>query len=178
LVLYLLLRPVKIEAKVPTERRDVTEFVSYLARYYNPHLSTSDASQIASSVLKWTEARGVNTLSVLAIIAQESAFIPDARGLVGEKGLMQLSDTALDELERVYKIKVDRAKVFDIDYNIELGTLFYLYCVRLAKGNRFEAIARYHMTSHPEYPVAQQYAREVMAKREKISEIYNEFIRK
>ena len=159
------------------------DFIVYLAKdryeqFYRRGLPKDDASQIASSVIKWCNERNLNIFSVLAIIEQESYFNPKAKGIIGEKGLMQLSDTALDELERVYGIKVDRERIFDIDYNIELGTLYYLYCVRLANGKRFEAIARYHMTFHPEYEAAKKYAEEVMAKRDKIVSMYKKFIEK
>jgi len=169
LTLYLVLRVAKPAVATPSE------FAEGVARHYNPWISQQQASQIASSLASWTQIRNLNMFTSLAIIAQESSFRPWVTGDIGEKGLWQLSDIALAELERVYGIKVDRARVYDIDYNTELGTLYFLYCVKLAKGERREAVARYHRTT--EYWEAWDYADAVLSKREEIVRMHEEFIK-
>lgn len=180
-IFFKLIRPSKSEI-LPT--LTVEDFVVQVAKKYNPTISNNIAKEIAESVVKWTGKRNLNLFSVLAIIAQESHFRPTPTGTAGEKGLMQLSPTALDELERVYKIKINREKIYDIDYNIELGTLFYKYCIYLTnkyrslpeESFRFEAIARYNKTFAPER--AKSYAREVMSKRSEIVNLYNKIFTK
>lgn len=171
LVIYLLLRATRAEAVTPE-----LGFVEHVAEHYNPEISQSEASQIASSFVRWTKERNVNVFTSLAIIAQESSFRSVVTGPDGEKGLWQLSGIALTELERIYGISIDRTRIYEIDYNTELGTLFYLYCVKLAEGDRREAIARYHRTTR--YWEAWDYADEVLAKRAEIVGMYEEFIRK
>ena len=170
LVLYFLLRPAK------TEATPIGIFTEEIAKYYNPAISSSQSSQIASSFAKWTDKRNINVFTSLAIIAQESDFRPQITSPDNCRGLWQLGSLALLELERVYGIKTDFNRLHEIDYNMELGTLFYLYCVRLAEGDRREAIARYYRTT--EFWRAWDYADEVLAKRAKIVEMYNEFVEK
>ena len=150
------------------------KFVEYYIRLKNPNLSSDVVEKIASSAIKWCNERGVNLFSVLAIMQRESWFNPKAEGDHVSRGLMQLTKTALNELVRVgYITGYDWDRLFDIDYNIQHGTLYYLYCVRLAKGDRREAIARYRMTSQPYSPTAQQYADSVLKIREEIVEEWN-----
>ena len=154
------------------------KFIAYLARFRNPYLSVDDAAKIAQSVIKWVKRRNLDIFSVLAIIDQESTFDPRAKGRHGERGLMQLSDLALAELERVYSVRFDKTRLFEIDHNIQAGTLFYLHCLDLAKGKRREAIARYHRTTN--WQSALDYADRVMEKREEIENLYylfNKFIK-
>lgn len=181
-VSYLLLRqkkavsaevpPLPPEPPLPPLTVPITDFIKAVARYYNPSISDNIASQIASSVDKWVKKRNLNLFSVLAIIAQESSFRPVVTGSAGERGLMQVASIVLEELKRVFDIVFNRDRLFEIDYNIEAGTLFYLHCVRLAEGNRFEAIARYHRTT--KWWEAKDYANDVLAKREKIENMYEE----
>jgi len=181
LVAYLLFRSLK--PAIP-EPRTTEKFITQVAKHYNPLITDTEAGRIAKSAIEWTGKRNVNLFSILAIIAQESSFQPKVIGSSSEEGLMQLAGIALDELERVYKISVDRSKLYEIDYNIELGTLYYLYCVQLTnkyrllpeESFRFETIARYNKTFYPER--AKDYAMEVMNKRNAIVGLYNEFTKK
>lgn len=170
LVIYLILRATKAEAVTPE-----LGFVEHVAEHYNPAISQSQASQIASSFVKWTKKRNVNVFTSLAIITQESHFRPSVTSPDDCRGLWQLGKEALAELERVYGIKTDFNRLYEIDYNMMLGTLYYLYCVELAEGDRREAIARYYRTT--EYWKAWDYADEVLAKRAEITAMYEDFIK-
>ena len=170
LVIYLILRATKAEAVTPE-----LGFVEHVARHYNPAIPQSEASEIASSLAKWTQKRNVNVFTSLAIIAQESHFRRYATSPDDCRGLWQLGRVALLELERVYGIKTNFNWLYEIDYNMELGTFYYLYCVRLAEGDRREAIARYYRTT--EYWKAWDYADEVLAKRAEIVRMYEDFIK-
>lgn len=155
---------------------EVYEFIKYLVKSRHPDASNEEASKIASSVLKWCDKRGTNLWTILAIIYQESTFHPDAMGNHVSRGLMQLTKPALDQLVNIKWIKsYNWDNLFDIDYNLQLGTLYYLYCTKLAKNNRREAVARYRKTSLPDSPVAQSYADSVLNKRELILSEFQDF---
>ncbi|GAJ19130.1 unnamed protein product, partial [marine sediment metagenome] len=99
----------------------------------------------------------------------ESHFDPNALSKAGAKGLWQLKEKAIKELERRYGVSIDRSRLFEIDYNCRWGTLYFRLCAILAKGNREEAIARYYYTT--EWWKAKDYVEKVMAKREKIADL-------
>ena len=179
LFFYLLLRPAKVEPQKPPVPSQL-EFIEEVAKHYYSGLwgwpmLESEASQIAISLTKWTEKRNLDLFSCLAIVAQESCFNRYALSIADAKGLWQLKEIALVELERVYGIKIDRARIYEIDYNNMLGTLYYRYCVGLAGGYRREAMARYYKTT--EYWEAWWYADEVLAKRAEIVGMYEDFIK-
>lgn len=178
LFLYLLLRPAKVEPQVPP-MPDQLEFIEQVAKHYylglwGRQMTNWEASQISISLTKWTEKRNLDLFSCLAIMAQESCFNRYALSSADTKGLWQLKEIALLELERVYGITVNRSRIYEIDYNIMLGTLYYLYCVGLAEGNRREAMARYYKTT--EYWEAWWYADTVLLKRSHIVSMYGNFI--
>lgn len=125
--------------------------IARLVKLYQPSIEVAKAAQIEESVLFWVEERGINLRSFLAIIIQESKFDPDAESAVrGDRGLGQVSRICLSELKRVYGKEFDFDRLFEIDYNIEVSSLHYLYCVQLASHRRAEAIARYRTTFRPE----------------------------
>lgn len=124
--------------------------IANLARLYNPSLSGKEAARIEKSTLHWTGVRGINLHSFLAIIVQESKFRTDAEGKGGERGLCQISRTCLKELKRVYGEEFEFGRLFEIDYNLMVGTLHYRYCTELAGFRRREAIARFRTTFRPE----------------------------
>jgi len=171
LILYLSLSG---RAKVKVDIRE--EFLRHYIKSQNPYLSDGDVAKIASSLVNWCGRRGVNLWSFTAIVQRESSFRPFATGDSVSRGLCQLTRIALDELvNKGYITSYDWNRLFDIDYNVQLGTLYYLYCARLAKGNRREAIARYRKTSAPLSPTAQAYADSVLKIREKIVEEFEKF---
>jgi|GEM_PF-1333726 len=178
LFFYLLLRPAKVEPQKPPVP-DQVEFIEQVAKHYYSGLwgrpmTNWEASQISISLTRWTEERNLDLFSCLAIVAQESRFNRYALGLTDDKGLWQLTEVALVELERVYGITVNRTRLYEIDYNNMLGTLYYRYCVGLAEGNRREAMARYHKTT--EYWEAWGYADAVLLKRSHIVNMYEDFV--
>lgn len=179
LFLYLLLRPAKVKPPEPPEPVAL-QFIEkvadyYYSQYWGGHLPQWKASEISTSLNKWIEQRNLNLFTCLAIMAQEGVFNNYAIGPNGEKGLWQFTEIAIKDLEQVYGITIDRERLFEIEYNNELGTLRYFYCVILARGNRREAIARYHMTT--EYWRAWGYADAVLLKRIHIADMYEEFIK-
>ena len=167
LALYLL---VKSAQATPTQN-----FIGEVIRHYNPYLPKYVASEITDSVVRWTDDRNVNLFTTLAIIAQESHFEPLSTSQSDAKGLMQLMEVALAQLEIEYGVTIDRTRLYKVDDNIKWGTLYYRYCTILAGGVRFEAIARYFRTTDWQEAGPTEYANAVLSKRTKIVEIYQKY---
>ncbi len=142
--------------------------IQSVVKTYNPAITESESLQIAYSLDSWIVARNLNLLTCLAIVAHESRFDPEALGRTDDRGLWQLNEKALGELERRYSVSIDRSRLYEIDYNCRWGTLYFRLCAILARGEREEAIARYHYTTR--WWKASRYVEKVMAERAKIDE--------
>ncbi len=84
------------------------------------------ADEITRAVMKYEFFFPAELLTALLYV--ESAFDPNAVGPCGEKGIGQLTEDAVLEIERIYKTEVDRERLFEIDYNIEQVGLFLSIC--------------------------------------------------
>lgn len=142
--------------------------IQHVIKTYNPTVTESQSLQIAYSLDSWIVARNLNLITSLAVVAHESRFDTSALSGAGDKGLWQLNEKALKELERRYDISIDRSRLHEIDYNCRWGTLYFRLCAILAK-NREEAIARYHYTT--EWWKANRYVEKVMVERKRIINI-------
>ena len=105
---------------------------------YNP----SDAKEIIDSIIWHKKTLPIEL--VTALIWSESLFYPrtvadEGNGL----GLGCLNPEALDEIERYYKIKVDRERLFEVAYNIYLTCLFLYRSKVAAKPYRPELYLYY-----------------------------------
>jgi soluble lytic murein transglycosylase-like protein len=85
-------------------------------------------------------ARAVPPALVKAIIAQESRFLPNATGLAGERGLMQLMATTARGLGFTGHLDL----LYDVRNNIGLGTRLLSENFRQAGGRWDVAIAAYN----------------------------------
>ena len=77
------------------------------------------------------------------LIRQESAFLSDAVSRANAVGLMQMTSGTGLRLARQLKVKFTRARLFDPEYNLRLGTL-YLAGLIAAYGNPEAALAAYN----------------------------------
>jgi len=94
------------------------------------------ASKIAKAVMKY---KGFFPAELItALIYGESGFDPNYVGADLDQGLGQLTEPALDEIERVYKIKVDRSRIFEVDYNVYLTCLFLRRCKQACRSQAKE----------------------------------------
>ena len=100
----------------------------------NSYLSDIEVNKIYNSVYKWSKITGIDPLLIFSIITHESSFNPGAVGRDGEKGLMQIMPIALEQTVKTYSIKNDPTLLFDIDYNIMIGTHYLKYCYSRAKS--------------------------------------------
>lgn len=77
------------QAPVLDERMDPDQY-RYVARWYNPRLTDTQVEAIVRSVLYFAVHYGVDPRLVMALVAVESGFHPDARSHAGAYGLGQL----------------------------------------------------------------------------------------
>jgi len=144
--------------------------IQSVVKVYSPTTTKSQSLQIAYSLDSWIVGRNLNFITSLALVVCESHFDPKALSETGAKGLWQLKEVAVRELERRYGVVIDRSRLFEIDYNCRWGTLYFRLCAVLAEGDREEAIARYYYTTKW-WKVDHCYVEKVMAVREKIANI-------
>lgn len=77
-----------------------------------------------SSVANAAAQHKVDPMLVVGVMRQESAFQSDAVSRAGAVGLMQVLPKTAPALARHLKLRYARARLFDPDYNLQLGTLY------------------------------------------------------
>jgi soluble lytic murein transglycosylase len=77
-----------------------------------------------SSVSTAAAREHVDAMLVAGVMRQESAFLPDAVSPPGAVGLMQIMPKTAPHLSKRLNLRYSRAKLFDPDYNVQLGTLY------------------------------------------------------
>ena len=102
--------------------------IQSVVKAYNHRITESQSLQIAYSLDSWIVARNLSLRTSLAIVAHESRFDPDALGGAGDKGLWQLNEKALKELERRYEVSINRSRLLKLII-IVAGEHFILDCV-------------------------------------------------
>lgn len=78
----------------------------------------------AASIRRWSAHAHIDPMLAAGLIRQESAFEPDAHSPADALGLMQLLPKTARLLARQQRIRYSRARLFDPDYNIRLGTAY------------------------------------------------------
>lgn len=96
-----------------------------------------------SSIRRWSAHSGIDPMLVAGLIHQESAFEPEARSSSNALGLMQLMPQTARRLAKEGRIRYSRARLFDPDYNIRLGTI-YVADLRKQFGSVELALAAYN----------------------------------
>jgi soluble lytic murein transglycosylase len=85
----------------------------------------------------------VDPMLVTGIMRQESAFQSDAVSHAGAVGLMQVLPKTAPQLARRLRVSYTRARLFDPEYNLQLGTL-YLSDLLAQFGSPEAALAAYN----------------------------------
>jgi soluble lytic murein transglycosylase len=100
---------------------------------------------VASQVASASDAHGLDPLVVLSIIAQESRFEPDARGMRSSLGLMQLRPFVARDVARRHGIPWHgESTLLDPAQNVAIGTAYLGEIVRQF-GDLELALAGYNM---------------------------------
>lgn len=87
--------------------------------------------------------QGLDVVLVNAVIEAESGWDWQAKSPLGAKGLMQVTDIALADVQRLEAIQA--GNLFDVDYNLRVGTLYLAYLLDRFNGDIALAVAAYHM---------------------------------
>lgn len=87
------------------------------------------------------EKHKVNPAWAFAIARRESAFKASARSSAGAQGLMQLLPGTVNYLERR---KVHKSKLYNPEYNLEMGNRYLNYLMDRMDGNHVLATASYN----------------------------------
>jgi soluble lytic murein transglycosylase len=97
------------------------------------------------SVNRWATTYGVDSFLVLAVIREESNYLPTAVSSSDARGLMQLlPSTAQWIAESKVKEPFSEDRLTDPDFNIRLGTWYLGYLIRLFDSDIARAVAAYN----------------------------------
>jgi soluble lytic murein transglycosylase len=97
-----------------------------------------------SSLERFTNQYGVDTYLMAALIRQESEFDPQVVSVTGARGLSQIQPTTGKDLAGRIKVTYTAAKLFQPDYNIQLGTFYVDHLTKQLGGNVEAALASYN----------------------------------
>ncbi len=129
---------------------------------------------------------------VLAVIRTESDFRPRAESSVGARGLMQMTESALSDVNLQLKTSYSFEDMFDPEINIRCGTCYLSrmyrqfgdYEIALAAYNAGPGVVSNWLSDDRyaengrliliPYPETEAYVRRVMAFREEYMELYQE----
>lgn len=113
---------------------DLLKFKSFsLTRKY-PRFSS-----IVEAVYNKSREFGLNPSLILGIIQVESNFNPTAVSNRGAYGLMQINKNVWDE-----ELSIRDEKIFDIDYNLDLGLTILKRYLRVSNGDLHQALHYYN----------------------------------
>jgi soluble lytic murein transglycosylase-like protein len=98
-----------------------------------------DFSKIVNIAYNKSKVFGFQPNLVLAIMQVESAFNPLALSTAGAYGLMQIRYAVWKD-----ELKIDKSKIFNIEYNIELGLQILKQYYDLTGGNLERALFLYN----------------------------------
>lgn len=87
--------------------------------------------------------QGLDPDLVFAVIEAESSWDWRAESPLGAKGLMQVMPIALADVKRLEDI--GDGNLFEVDYNLHVGTLYLSYLLDRFDGEVALAVAAYHM---------------------------------
>jgi soluble lytic murein transglycosylase len=79
----------------------------------------------SASIYDWSARAGIDPMLTAGLIRQESAFEPEARSPANAVGLMQLLPKTARRVATAARVRYSRAELFDPDYNVRLGTIYF-----------------------------------------------------
>lgn len=95
------------------------------------------------SIRQWSAHAGVDPMLTAGLIRQESAYEPEARSPANAMGLMQLLPKTARLVAQQARVRYARAQLFDPDYNVHLGTIYFAG-LRRTMGGVESALAAYN----------------------------------
>jgi len=95
-------------------------------------------------IMRSSEKRQVDPYIVMALIHQESAYLPTARSSVGATGLMQLMPPTAREIGKRLNPAFSESRLVDPETNIELGTYYLKSLLNMHGGSVELSLAAYN----------------------------------
>ena len=121
--------------------RDLREWM-FLFKSLYPLYFDDEVNQYAR---KWN----ITPASIWAIIKKESAFEPVITSYANAYGLMQIIPPTADRLSESLGVKMqDVRKLYDPDFNIQLGSYYISELLKRYDGNLYHALAAYNAGEH------------------------------
>jgi soluble lytic murein transglycosylase-like protein len=114
-----------------------TDFYRFQENVYRLH--APEFAHIADSVFSLSQKHGFSPYLVMAIIFVESRFDRRAVSRAGACGLMQVNYSVWKN-----ELNIDRKKLFQIDYNIELGLIILKGYLLETRGDIIRALILYN----------------------------------
>ena len=121
-------------AKTKLGEYDILAFNANVFEKQDPHLS-----RITESVFKKSSQYGFQPELILGMMKVESGYNPRAVSRKGAYGLMQINFSVWKN-----ELDIDKRKIFDIDYNIDLGLQILKRYYLESKGNLKRALHLYN----------------------------------
>jgi soluble lytic murein transglycosylase-like protein len=114
-----------------------TDFYRFQENIYR--LQTPEFAQITDSVFNLSHKHGFNPYLVMAVIYVESRFDRRVVSKAGACGLMQVNYPVWKK-----ELKIDRKKLTQVDYNIELGLTILKSYLKETRGDIIKALILYN----------------------------------
>jgi soluble lytic murein transglycosylase len=95
------------------------------------------------AIFKYANKNELDPMLVAGLIRQETIFQSDAVSRAGAVGLMQVLPSTGRRLARSERVRYTRAKLFDPEYNLRLGTVYFRDLIRMT-GSTEAALAAYN----------------------------------
>lgn len=114
-----------------------TDFYRFQENIYR--LQTPEFAKITAAVFNLSRKHGFNPYLVMAVIYVESRFNRRAVSRAGAYGLMQVNYPVWKD-----ELNIDRRKLSQVDYNIELGLTILKGYLRETKGDIIKALLLYN----------------------------------
>ncbi len=116
---------------------DKTDFYRFQDNIYR--LQMPEFAKITNSVFSLSRKHGLNPYLTMAVIYVESSFNRRAVSKAGACGLMQVNYPVWKD-----ELNIDRKKLFQVDYNIELGLTILKGYLRETRGDIIKALILYN----------------------------------
>ncbi len=97
-----------------------------------------------SSLDRFTAQYNVDPFLMAALIRQESEFDPQAVSVTGARGLTQIQPTTGRDLAGRIRVTYTAAKLFQPDYNLQLGTFYFDWLTKQLGGDVEAVLASYN----------------------------------
>jgi soluble lytic murein transglycosylase-like protein len=114
-----------------------TDFYRFQENVYR--MQTPGFAKITDSVFNLSRKHEINPYLIMAVIFVESRFNSHAVSKAGAYGLMQVNYPVWKD-----ELNIDRRKLSQIDYNIELGLIILKGYLRETKGDIIKALILYN----------------------------------